>query len=389
VEDLMVAVPPLRGRGQADDIPCPDRREEPLERYGRDVVALVDDDVSVLADELVHGFSTDEALHHRDVDSAVRFPDVPADPPDLRGVQTEMQRELLDPLVEERLPMDEDEGRTGASRHEPGTDHRLPSAGRRDEDSGLVLEERVRRLGLAYGEPAPERQSDCIPVDALVVEVERDRVCGEQSAEILDASARQGHEARKLLGAADDPWREGRREAKVLLLEELGILKGRQSLDLVEERRVETLLLDEEPLSEDGVDLLGARTSNGSRTGLAGLRTPRTEDGVVLLVLYGPNARDEPVSLCLGRDRLDVAGRESPETGEECPLVRPGIEVRVEEDRVPVVPRTSLEGKRDQVAEAASGHRVLVGEESVVGLHGELVPPGHRLGEQERRHPSG
>lgn len=157
MEYRVVAVPPLRSCGQADDVPCPDRREEPLERNGRDVVAFVDDDVSVPADELVDGVSADEALHHRDVDSAVRFPGVPADPSDFHWVEPEVKGKLLDPLVEQGLPMDEDEGRTGASRHEPGTDHRLPGAGRRNEDSNLVLEERVRRLVLAYGEPAPER----------------------------------------------------------------------------------------------------------------------------------------------------------------------------------------------------------------------------------------
>src|SRR5882672_8285978 len=43
-----------------------------------------------------------------------------------------------------------------------------------------------------------------------------------------------------------------------------------------------------------------------------------------------------------------------------------------------MLPGLVLQWQRNEVSEAAAGHRVLVGKESVVGLHAELVPPVHR-----------
>ena len=48
-----------------------------------------------------------------------------------------------------------------------------------------------------------------------------------------------------------------------------------------------------------------------------------------------------------------------------------------------------LERQRDQVAESAAWHGVLVREEPVVRLHAELVAPGHRLGDQVAAHLAG
>ena len=40
----------------------------------------------------------------------------------------------------------------------------------------------------------------------------------------------------------------------------------------------------------------------------------------------------------------------------------------------------------DEVAEAATGHGVLVWEEPVVGCHGQLMTPGHGLGNEKAAH---
>ena len=53
-------------------------------------------------------------------------------------VEAEEHPELGHPLVEERLPMDEDEGAPPTCGHEVGADDRLPDARRRHEDAGVV-----------------------------------------------------------------------------------------------------------------------------------------------------------------------------------------------------------------------------------------------------------
>jgi hypothetical protein len=52
---------------------------------------------------------------------------------------------------------------------------------------------------------------------------------------------------------------EGGREPHLLFLVELRVLERGQALDLVQQRRGQSRLLDEEPLGENGVDLVGVR----------------------------------------------------------------------------------------------------------------------------------
>ncbi len=67
-------------------------------------------------------------------------------------------------------------------------------------------------------------------------------------------------------------------------------------------------------------------------------------------------------------------------------LVGKRYEVVVEKDGVALLPRAMLERQGDQVAEAAARHRVLAREQPVVGVHAELVPVGHRLGDEVAAH---
>lgn len=68
-------------------------------------------------------------------------------------------------------------------------------------------------------------------------------------------------------------------------------------------------------------------------------------------------------------------------------IVRQGLELIVEEHGVPLLTRGVLERQRDEVAEAAPRQRVLAWEEPVVGVHAQLVAPGHGLGDQVTAHP--
>ena len=67
-------------------------------------------------------------------------------------------------------------------------------------------------------------------------------------------------------------------------------------------------------------------------------------------------------------------------------VVRVGIEILVEEHRIPPLPRLPLQRQGDQVAESALRQGVLAREEAVVGTHGELVAAGHGLGDEIAAH---
>ena len=69
-------------------------------------------------------------------------------------------------------------------------------------------------------------------------------------------------------------------------------------------------------------------------------------------------------------------------------MIRERLELLVDEEAVSLLAGLVLERQRDQVAEAAPGHRLLVWEETVVGLHAELVAAAHRLGDEVAAHPS-
>ena len=154
-----MAVPTLgRGRQPHDELRA-DSREHSFERDGRDVVTLVHDDVAVVADDLVDLVAPDEALDHRDVQAPVRLSDAASDSTDLSRIDAEMQRQLLHPLVQERLAVDEYDRRAGPGGDQVRADDRLPRSRRGDEDAGVVGQQHLGRLLLPGSEPADERHA--------------------------------------------------------------------------------------------------------------------------------------------------------------------------------------------------------------------------------------
>src|SRR5690349_18849955 len=81
IEDLrngVVPVTTLRSRRQADHVARLRLGHHALERDGRQVVALVDDDLAIVREDVLDPLLADEALDHRDVEPAV--PGFPAGP---------------------------------------------------------------------------------------------------------------------------------------------------------------------------------------------------------------------------------------------------------------------------------------------------------------------
>ncbi len=67
------------------------------------MVALVDDDLTVVGDDVLDTVLADEALDHRDVEPAVTGLLARSDLADLLRFDAQEQRQLSQPLVEQRL----------------------------------------------------------------------------------------------------------------------------------------------------------------------------------------------------------------------------------------------------------------------------------------------
>src|SRR5262249_61395481 len=100
--------------------------------------ALVPDPVAVACGDIVPSPLPDEALEHGDVQPTRRFALARPDLADRLRIEAEEHPELGHPLVEERLPMDEDERASSTCGYEVGPDDRLTDARRRHEDAGVM-----------------------------------------------------------------------------------------------------------------------------------------------------------------------------------------------------------------------------------------------------------
>jgi hypothetical protein len=116
LDDGVMAVPPMRCGREADEVARPDLGQDALEGDGGHVVALVHDDVAVAGDEISDPPAPGEALEswRRRVARSARAS--PADLADRRRVDPEERGELSTPLVQQRLPVHEDEGAPTALR---------------------------------------------------------------------------------------------------------------------------------------------------------------------------------------------------------------------------------------------------------------------------------
>jgi hypothetical protein len=192
------------GRGrEAQDVAGTHLTKHTLERNGRNVVALVDDDVSVAGHDVLDTSLPDEALDHRDVQPAVGLPLTAADLPDFLLPEAQEHRQLRDPLVEERPTVYHDQGASSSLGDEVRAQHRLADARRCDEHAGFVLEKRPCRLRLDGGQLALEMEACFVAVSTLIIENERDAVMLAELLELTTASTGERDVLRELLGAGD------------------------------------------------------------------------------------------------------------------------------------------------------------------------------------------
>ncbi len=257
----------------------------------------------------------------------------------------EEQRQLRQPLIEKRAPVDQDQRAASALGHEVCANDGLACAGRRDEHTNVVLEKRAHGLLLDRCQLPAEAEAERFAGDALVLDFEGHTVLAQQRLELGLTASRQAHVLREILRARDHARGRGRGEAHALLLVELRVLEGREALDPVDQRRREARLLDEELLGEDGSYARWQRFGDHHR-----LRLPRREARprcrvVLIRRVREPHTDDGSLPCRLACDQIDGARIDAHHRGKIGPLLVIGVRFQlvVEEHRVPLLSRLVLE----------------------------------------------
>src|SRR6266849_1549968 len=114
----MMAIAALWRSRQADDVTGFRLGKHAFEGGGREMVALIDDHLTVVRDDIFDFFLPDEALDHCHIQFAIAGLLACSDLADLLRLDAEKQAELCQPLVQERSPMHQDQRAAASLRHE-------------------------------------------------------------------------------------------------------------------------------------------------------------------------------------------------------------------------------------------------------------------------------
>lgn len=353
------------------------------------MVALVHDHLTVAGHQIGDLATAHQALDHRHVELSVRRALPASSLADRLQVEAQEEGELRTPLVEQRASVHQDQRAAAALGDQIRPHDGLADAGWRDEDADVVGQKIADRFGLDGRQLAAKGDLQGLSVLPPVLDLEPDSVLTEKCLQIGPAAPRKGDVPLQLLRAPDHPRCQGGREAHALLLVELRVLEGSQPLDLVEHRGGQPGLLDEETLREGRSHSLRERLGDAVEAGpTRGWARPRL--GLFVVGWPGTAYTDHrTMPRRFSRDSLDGPLVDRWYGRQVGPLfvTRQGLELIVEEHRVALLAGGVLERQRDEVAEAAPRQRILAWEEPVVGVHAQLVAPGHGLGDQVTAHP--
>ena len=179
-DDRVVAVLARDGRRQSEDESSLCLAGHLFEAVGREVVALVHDQVAVVRDAVVDDTFPDEALNDGDVEQPGWSVSSAADAPNRFRREAEEGRESLDPLVEKLAAMNEDERVHAALGDQPRSHDGLAECRGRGQHAGLVLEHRV--CGGLLFRPQLAAERDVQRLSGCSARPERSHECRASSA---------------------------------------------------------------------------------------------------------------------------------------------------------------------------------------------------------------
>src|SRR5208283_1007520 len=104
-DDRMLAILAADGRGQACDIPGLRPADDLLEALSGQVVAFVNNEMSIVSNDVIHDVLSYQALDDRHIQQSGRLPASTPDPTDELGMKSEKARQSLRPLFQQLLAM--------------------------------------------------------------------------------------------------------------------------------------------------------------------------------------------------------------------------------------------------------------------------------------------
>ena len=219
--DGMVTVFPRHRRQRIS----PWRGDSQLEASGGNVVALVHDHEAVVRDTVVHLSAAHQALHQGDVDPSERPPSS-AEATDFIIRDAQKLGEPSNPLLEQLLAMDDDQGVDSALRNQPCGHHGLPERSSRGQDAGVIRQHGSCCDFLIRTEGAVEVKREGQSRIALFADGRPYLVIDEQTLDPFQTTPGKPGEFRSMFHAVDDPRLAVGGQAHRLRPVELGILKA-------------------------------------------------------------------------------------------------------------------------------------------------------------------
>ena len=225
------------------------------------MMAFVNDQVTVVRDEVRYLSMTYEALDQRYVDNARRLTTPASDDPNIFWIDIKKHFQALDPLGEQFAPVDEYKRISRPSCDQRGCHDCLAESSRRRQYAMLMWGERVESFNLWIVQctletnPCRERVSRPTMVHSLDFRA----MAPNQFDNFIETTPRQSHVVHMKFGARDDSRLTECRQPHGLRAIELGILKGRQPNQACDHRGRQVRPIDVDLIRHNDADLFGQR----------------------------------------------------------------------------------------------------------------------------------
>ena len=203
-DDRVVPVFPRHRGRQPEHEPRLRLSRDLFEAMGRQVVALVNNHVTVAGYTVVDDALLDQALNHRDVQEPCRRITAATDTSNRLDRNTEEGRQALHPLVEQLTTMDEHERADATLCDQPGAHDRLPECGGGCQHTGVVREDGVRRDLLVAPQFPVEGHIQRSTVVAFVSNGRANPKVLQRVSQLVETATGKTNVMEVVLGAGDD-----------------------------------------------------------------------------------------------------------------------------------------------------------------------------------------
>ena len=193
------------------------------------MVTFIDDQIAVLSHAIIHQSFVNEALHERDIQRPGQFFTSTAQSPDCFRRQIEEGGQAFDPLFEELLAVNQNQGINTALRNQPGCNHGFPKRRRCGQNPDIFSQQRVSGHLLVGAQCAGKRN---IQWNAGATFIAEDRLNTERLQSLphfIQATSRKAKMLRVIFSASNDSWLVVGRKTHGLRAIKLRVLKRCQS----------------------------------------------------------------------------------------------------------------------------------------------------------------